>query len=204
MKLKFMRGLVAALSLAAGGAVQALPVTFDLSSANSAITHGILCTGNCSVSVTMNPLLDSLSATLAAGEVWEFDFFTLSYTGAGIGGGSISANLGFDAPMDAPDALGSGRTSLALYAPGVAQGYLIWDQQPGLFTLSDGTRYSVELQNTPDIPLFSSSVGVGARLTLLSEPTDPVVGVPEPGMLGLFGLGLLGIGAARRRRQLAR
>lgn len=32
------------------------------------------------------------------------------------------------------------------------------------------------------------------------DPEPPVVGVPEPGMLGLFGLGLVGMCALRRRR----
>ncbi len=51
--------------------------------------------------------------------------------------------------------------------------------------VSDGTRYSVELQNI-DLPLLGSSVGVAARWASLNEPTTPVVGVPEPGMVGLL------------------
>lgn len=197
--MKIMYGLVAAFSLAAANVAQALPVTFDLS-ADSNVVLDAGCLG-CDVSVTLNPLLDDLSATLTAGQDWEFDFFTLHFSGLGIGGGSIYANLGFDAPIGAPDALGSGVggffTSFLFTAGG-----LLWDAQPGLFTLSNGTSYSVEFQNLLDFTEHSS-VNVGARLTLHSEPNAavPVVGVPEPGLLGLFGLGLLGIGVSARRRR---
>lgn len=41
----------------------------------------------------------------------------------------------------------------------------------------------------------------GGSVHVSPEPEDPPVDVPEPAMLGLFGLGLMGVGMARRRRR---
>lgn len=190
-------GLLAVVALAAGNVAHAIPVTFDLSG-DSYVSVNSQCLG-CSVSATLNPSLGSLSNTLSAGQTWSFDFFTLQFSGVGIGSGSIFASLAFDSPLFASDAVGAGVGSFGTLF-GITAGKLIWDNQPGTFTLADGTSYSIEFEDLYGIDV--GSVTVGARITLYQEPS--AVSVPEPSVLGLFGLGLIGLAlSARRRRSVA-
>lgn len=50
---------------------------------------------------------------------------------------------------------------------------------------------------------YSSDSCCGASYTTITNFNVEAADVPEPAMLGLFGLGLLGLGAARRRRTRA-
>lgn len=200
MKFHNKLGCAAALLCLAASAA-ATPVTFDLagsptSSASITSFQGDwLCnfTG-CGASVNLNPNLDSLNRTLSAGESWAFDFFTINFYGLGGGSGTIAASLGFDSPLGAPTAPGTGLgtffTSWILTG-----GSLLWSSQPGDFVLADGTAYTVAFENLWGIE-YGSNVTVSARLTLNSEPT--VVAVPEPTTVALLGLGLLALGFATR------
>jgi len=47
---------------------------------------------------------------------------------------------------------------------------------------------------------FSGPAGLGLDDVSLNVNTAPVVQVPEPGALGLLGLGLAGLGLLRRRK----
>ncbi|MTW03371.1 PEP-CTERM sorting domain-containing protein [Duganella ginsengisoli] len=73
----------------------------------------------------------------------------------------------------------------------------------GMFDLTQpyslsGTWNLNDFKNDPTKPDQGLSfLGVWARDPVLSQPTN----VPEPGVLALFGAGLLGMAAARRRRQ---
>lgn len=195
---KSVAAAVAVLALGLTTSASAVPVTFDLGSDSSvAITEfsgGWLCSlTDCGAVVTLNPHLGSLTRTLNAGEQWTFDFFSVRLHGLGGGTGDLFASLAFDAPTSAGNAEGGGN---ARFFTGFvfSAGDLIWNQ-PGNFSLADGTSYSVFFEDLMGITL-GTRVNVRATLALNSEP----VGVPEPGMLGLLGLGMLGIGFAKRRR----
>jgi hypothetical protein len=194
---KTWQAIVGAVALGVAANASAVPVTFDLadgpqsSVAITSLDKNCLI-GSCGASVSLNANLDSLSKTLSAGQSWAFDFFSINFYGLGTGSGTLAASLGFDAPTTAPNAVGSGNGSF-LSAFFFSAGSLNWITQPGTFSLADGTSYSVVFQDLVGITVGTTAT-VKALLTLNAEPT----GVPEPGTLALFGLGLLGLGFARK------
>src|SRR5690349_6284182 len=117
-KMKMLRtwqAVVGTMALGLGANATALPVTFDLANGpDSSVSITSLsrwCLGSCGVTASLNPSIDSLSATLYAGQSWTFDFFSLNFYGTGIASGTLAASLGFDAPTGAPIADGNGNGS---------------------------------------------------------------------------------------------
>lgn len=65
------------------------------------------------------------------------------------------------------------------------------------FSTLDVEAYSYTFDDDGPTAFGYGFVGLGL------PPIDPPGEVPEPGMLGLFGLGVIGMGLARRRRRIA-
>ena len=190
-------GLMLALSLGA----QATPVYFNLSGSDSSVAvtdfdPGFICLG-CGISANLNSNLGSQDAWLDVGDSFTFNFFNLNFYGIGGGSGTIEATLGFDAPSSAPDAEGSGEGGFFTLFGALTGGHLTWDSLDP-FTLADGTSYSVSFEDLEGIDLFSTTVH--GTITLLASGGS--VNVPEPATLSLFGLGLLALGFAARRRKV--
>ena len=191
----------AGLMLALGAGAQAAPVHFDLSGAGSSVAitdfdPGKLCLG-CGISADLNSNLGALNADLNVGDSWTFNFFTLNFYGLGGGSGTIEATLAFDAPSGAPDAEGSGEGGFFTLFGVLSGGHLNWDAIDP-FTLGDGTSYRVNFEDLEGLDVLSTTVH--GTITLLAAGGS--VNVPEPATLSLFGLGLLGLGFAARRRKV--
>ena len=67
-----------------------------------------------------------------------------------------------------------------------------WDSFSGAFATVNGLNFATGKFFTLDY---------GATGLTLTVNAETVVGVPEPGMLALFGLGIAGIGVVRRRQR---
>ena len=198
-----VRSILAIGLLGLACSANAVPVTFDLDGASSSVEvrdfeGSFLCgLSACGIDATLSSGFESLSATLEPGESWTFHFFDLSFHGLGSGSGTIAASLGFDSPIGAPNAEGTGSGGFLTAFGAVTGGNLTWATQPGTFSLLDGTMYSVFLENLDGLAL--GTVAVNGTITLLQGPGGSV-SVPEPGTIGLLGMALLGMGLGARRK----
>jgi hypothetical protein len=197
---KLLPAIVGTLVLVMATSADAIPVKFDIAS-NSTVDLEYDCLGfGCGAYAAVNPNLDYESEWLSVGDTWSFDFFSIRFDGIGIGWGSLSAALRFDAPVGGP-AVGVGTgwfTTIGI----LSGGNLSWTQPDNIY-LADGTSFSVMFDDLHGIARGQRAT-VRAHLTLNTEPGAVGVSVPEPGMLGLFGLGLLGVAFGARRRSRVR
>jgi PEP-CTERM motif-containing protein len=190
----FLRAIVATVALAVPFYANAVPVTFDLAGGPKSYVQvtdfdpGFFCLF-CGLDVDLSSGLGSLSRQLDTGESWTFDFFEISFFGIGGGTGTISAALGFDSPTGAPTVGGTGNGGFATFLGFITGGNLTWSSPISYYTLADGTSYSVAFSNLSGVTTSTATV----RATISRS-------VPEPTTLALFGLGLLAVGLARRRR----
>jgi hypothetical protein len=190
---KILWGLAVIAGLGAAAQANAGPVLFDLAPESTVVLTSFDGKGG-APALIVNPNLASQSALLKAGETWTIDLFSIAFPQVGAASGTISAFLGFDSPAGAPDIQDSAKGSLFSFL--VNFGELTWTSQPGQFSLSDGTKYSVVFENLSGATL-ARSVDVHAYLTLDTEP------VPEPGTMALLALGVLGVMYVSRRQLLA-
>jgi hypothetical protein len=190
---KLLCGLAVLVGLGAAVQADAGPVLFDIASESTVLLTNFEGNGG-EPTLIVNPNLGSQSALLKAGDTWTIDLFSIAFPLIGSGSGTISALLGFDQPASAPDINDSASGSFWSFF--ITHGDLTWATQPGQFSLSDGTKYSVVFENLSGFTV-GRSVDVHAFLTLVTEP------VPEPGTMALLALGVLGVMYASRRQLLA-
>ncbi|MEY4270032.1 MAG: hypothetical protein RLZZ58_1248 [Pseudomonadota bacterium] len=122
---------------------------------------------------------------------------------------ALSANVPNVGTVDVCFKSGGGTNSCA---GGGGGGVSIGDNGSGTLTLSFAAAatsislsdFFVRYQSIAGAGAITSAVGTGTITGSSGGTTSTSTGgtqVPEPGMLGLFGLGLLGLGLAQRRRR---
>ena len=179
---------------------QADPITIDVdpTEEGSSVAVDLECYGiSCAIEVSLSESLEDESFSLDVGESYEIDFLDVQvWAMFAIGEVSIEAVLALVSPELSFGSSGDGIFG-SIFGHIVA-GALFWENQPDPVDLGDGTYLQVSFQNLLGLTESGATNTVHATFSRYASP----VSVPEPGVLGLLGLGLVTIALMGRRRRV--
>ena len=183
------------------GAAQADPIAIDIVTSyddSSVAAPHVACHGlSCAIEVSLSESLDGESFSLNVGESYDIDFFDVQvWAKFAVGQVSIEAVLALVTPDFSFG--GSGDGIFGSFFGHIVAGALLWDHQPEPVDLGDGTFLQVSFQNLMGLTESGATNTVHATFSRYSAP----VSVPEPGALGLLGLGLLTMALVGRRKRV--
>jgi hypothetical protein len=184
--------MVGALVMGLGGVVAAAPIQFTLQSYNVSLNES-----DPGLKLYWDPILTQPKTwNLDVGQSVTFNLFRIGTTEVAVNGDDeakkpIVVNFAWAAPPSViPDNVNGETSGWSWWF--IDGGVVDWSDSPAVFNFGNGGQFRLSL--------YDANFGVPGYATIEAKLKYVSASVPEPMSFLLLGLGLLGIGAVRRKK----